>query len=207
VKVAGRLSIVALTLAAGPAAAWTPAALFAPCVADCAVTIYAGNYVEDSMTDLVTAPRPPTSWEYADGDRLVATAVSRVAGRFWQNWSVEPEIGLGQRYGREGATEVWGAVFFRYHGFPWDGTLLTTMAVSTGLNWASEVTAAEQDRARDDEGSQLMHFFSPEVTLALPSHPDIELLVRLHHRSGVFGLVSDAWGGAQYLSAGVRVRF
>ena len=28
----------------------------------------------------------------------------------------------------------------------------------------------------------------------------------MHHRSGVFGLVSDAWGGAQYATVGLRVR-
>ncbi len=81
------------------------------------------------------------------------------------------------------------------------------MAVSTGMNWASEITDVEQDRANDGEGSQWMHFFAPEVTFALPSHPDTELLIRIHHRSGVFGLVSDAFGGAQYATVGLRFRF
>ena len=31
--------------------------------------------------------------------------------------------------------------------------------------------------------------------------------MRFHHRSGVFGLVSDAWGGAQYATVGLRVFF
>jgi hypothetical protein len=138
---------------------------------------------------------------------MVATAVSREALSFWQHWTLEPEAGVAQRFGRQDATEVWGAVFFRYHGFPWDRVVLTTAALSTGLNWASEVTDVEQDRANDDEGSRWMHFFAPEITFAAPSRPNVELLIRFHHRSGVFGLVSDAWGGAQYLTAGVRVRF
>ena len=45
-------------------------------------------------------------------------------------------------------------------------------------------------------------FFAPEITFALPSRPNVELLLRFHHRSGVFGLVSDAWGGAQYATVG-----
>ena len=85
--------------------------------------------------------------------------------------------------------------------------MLTTFAISTGLNWASDVTDVEQDRANDGEGSRWMHFFSPEFTFALPSRPNTELLLRFHHRSGVFGVVSDAWGGAQYATVGVRVRF
>jgi hypothetical protein len=90
---------------------------------------------------------------------------------------------LGSRFGRQGATEIWGAFFVRYHGFPWDEKVLTTIAASTGLNWASDITAVEQDRANDGNGSQLMHFFAPEITFANPDHPNVELMFRMHHRS------------------------
>ena len=193
---------------ASPAAAWVPADLFAPCRGDCATAVYAGNYVESSMGEvLFTSPSPPSAWDYTTSDHIVATAVSRVAGRVWNRITLEPEAGIAQRFGRESATEVWGAVFFRYHGFPWDGRVLTTAAVSTGLNWSNTVTGVEEERAKDGQGSPWMHFFSPEVTFALPSRPDVELLLRFHHRSGVFGLVSDAWGGAQYATVGLRFRF
>ena len=85
--------------------------------------------------------------------------------------------------------------------------LVTTVAISTGLNYATGISEMEQERASDGEGSRLMHFFSPEITFALPRRPEVELLFRFHHRSGVFGLVSDAWGGAQYGTVGLRVRF
>ncbi len=209
-SVFGAASVLAAVIAwAWPASAWSPADLFKPCRNDCAVAIYGGSYVENSMSDLLLlSPKPPTAWEYGGDDHLIATAVSREAGRFWNGrFSIEPEAGFGQRIGRQSATELWGAVFFRYHGFPWDDRLLTTFAVSTGLDWASEVTAVEKERARDGEGSQWMHFFAPEITFALPSHPDAELMLRFHHRSGVFGVVSDAWGGAQYATIGLRLRF
>lgn len=200
-------AVLVAWLSAGPAAAWSVGDLFAPCNGDCAVAVYSGVYIEDSMTDLWSSPSFPWDWNYASEDHLVATTVSRVTWEFWRHWTLEPELGIGQRYGRESATELWGAFFFRYHGFPWDRYVLTTMALSTGLNWASEVTDVEQDRANDDEGSQLMHYFAPEVTFALPSHPNTELMIRIHHRSGVFGLVSDALGGAQYATVGLRFRF
>ena len=188
--------------------AWEPGALFAPCDGACGVAVYAGVYVEDSFgDDIILSPSLPSSWEYGHDDRLIATSVSRQVAHFWRHWTLEPEVGLGQRLGREPATEVWGALYFRYSRFPWDRYLVTTAALSTGLNWASEVTEVEKERAKDGEGSNLMHFFSPEVTFAAPSRPNVELVLRFHHRSGVFGLVSDAWGGAQYASVGVRVRF
>jgi len=208
---AGRLAAVLglmLLVSSSGALAWDPASLFAPCRGDCGVAAYAGRYVESSLgEEIILSPTPPNSWSYADNDYLVATSVSRQVARFWRHWTLEPEVGIGQRFGRQSATELWGAFFFRYSGFPWNRYVVTTAALSTGMNWVSEVTDIEQDRANDAEGSQWMHFFSPEVTLAAPSRPNLELVFRFHHRSGVFGLVSDAWGGAQYASVGVRVRF
>jgi hypothetical protein len=208
---AGRLAVaVGLIVVSCPAGglAWDPGGLFGPCDGACGVAIYAGRYVEDSLgDDIILSPSIPNSWDYAADDHLIAAAVSRQIAHFWRRWTLEPEVGIGQRFGRQSATELWGAFYFRYAGFPWDRYVVTTAGLSTGLNWASEVTDVEQDRAENEEGSQLMHFFSPEITFAAPSRPDVELVLRFHHRSGVFGLVSDAWGGAQYASVGLRLRF
>ena len=198
---------VALAVAASPAAAWSPSELFKPCRGDCATTIYWGTYVQDSLGDLFISPEAPGALNYHN-DHLVATALSRDAAQFFHgHLHLEPEVGIAQRYGQQDETEVWAALFFRYRGFPWDDVIVTSVAASTGLNYASDVSEVEQDRANDGQGSQLMHFFSPEVTFALPSHPGTELVFRMHHRSGVFGLVSDAWGGAQYATVGLRIRF
>lgn len=178
-----------------------------PCAGDCATAVYAGWYVDNSMGQvLVTGPETPFTWDY-DGDYLVATALSRRVATLWGHVDVEPEVGLGQRWGEQDQTEVWAAFFFRWRGFPWDSHLVTTAAVSTGVNLASSVSEKEKDRAKDGEGDALMHFFAPEITFALPQAPQYELLFRFHHRSGVFGVISDAWGGAQYGTIGIRIRF
>jgi hypothetical protein len=191
-----------------PASAWSPASLFAPCTGECGVAIYGGNYVEDGMGEvLVNNPQLPTSWRYAD-DHIIATAVSREVGTILRRWHLEPEVGIAQRFGQQDASEVWGAMFFRYKGFPWDKFVVTTAAVSLGLNYASKVTDVEESQANEGQsGSRLMHFFAPEITFASPRHPNVELLFRFHHRSGLFGVVGDSFGGAQYGTVGVRVRF
>lgn len=203
-----RGSVAALMLAgcaASPAAGWTDR-LTAPCAEDCAVSVYGGLYVEDSMEAvLVTNPRAPWSWEFSD-DYIIALAASRRVGRVL-GLDLEPEIGVARRSGRQSDAEIWAALFLRYRGFPWDGIVTTSVAASTGLNYASGISEVERDRARDDQGSRWMHFFSPEITLALPERPEVELLVRFHHRSGVYGLISEARGGAQYLTTGLRWRF
>lgn len=178
---------------------------FGPCDGTCGVAVMTGNYIETSMIDIFGDPIPPWDWDLTD-DSIVSFSLSRDVGSLWRI-SFEPEVGIGQRFGKQSETEFWAALYFRYHGFPWDRHVVTTFALSTGLNWATGVSEVERDRARDGEGSQLMHYFAPEVTFALPSHPNTELLFRIHHRSGVFGLISDAWGGAQYATVGIRVRF
>jgi hypothetical protein len=206
-------ALAALCLAAGlsgPAAAadwveWRP--LTGPCDGNCAAAVYAGWYVEEGMSDIfVSNPETPLTWTYA-GDHLVAGALTRRIATLWRHVDIEPEFGIGKRFGKQSETEIWGAFFFRWRGFPWDDKLITTVAVSTGMNFVTHVSDVEQERARDGKGDRWMHFFAPEITFALPSHPDVELLFRLHHRSGVFGLVSDAWGGAQYATIGLRFRF
>lgn len=200
--------LVAMLAPASPSLAWTPTDFFSPCADDCAFSVFGGNYVENSLGQvLIGKPQPPTSWTYRTEDHLIGTTFSRRTRKFWGHLTFEPEIGIGQRFGLQDETEFWAALFFRYHGFPWDNYVITTIAASTGLNWATGISDIEKDRADDGEGSQLMHYFAPEITFALPSAPNSQLFLRVHHRSGVFGLVSDANGGAQYGSVGVRIWF
>jgi hypothetical protein len=208
-----RLSSLAVALVAlvlgGPASAWSPASFFAPCTGECGVAIYGGNYVEDGMGEvLVNNPQLPTNWRYANDDHIIATAISREMWTILRRWHLEPEVGIAQRFGQQNATEVWGGLFFRYKGFPWDNVVVTTAAFSLGLNYASKVTDVEESQANEGQsGSRLMHYFAPEITFASPRHPNLELLFRFHHRSGLFGIVGDSFGGAQYGTVGVRVRF
>lgn len=183
--------------------------LFDPCTGDCALAIYSGSYVEDGMQKvLIDEPAFPTSWDFNSSDRFVAFTLSRRVATILSRIDIEPEVGFGRRFGRqEGVFELWGAVYGRYRGFPWDEWLTTTIALSTGLNWASEVSDLEAERSNDTGGYQWQHFFSPEVTFALPSRPDVELLFRLHHRSGGYGLINDAGGASQYGTVGLRWRF
>lgn len=205
--------LLAAALAPVPAAAGdrnpTGWSLFSPCAENCAVAVFAGPAVDNSMADvLLKSPELPFTWDYRDDDHLIGVAFSRHAATLFGHFDIEPEIGLAQRMGRQDETEVWGAVYVRYRGFPWDHIVTTTAAVSFGLNYASDVSEVEDARAGEDtDGDRLLHYFSPEITFALPDRPDIELLFRFHHRSGVFGLVSDARGGAHYGTVGLRFRF
>ena len=134
-------------------------------------------------------------------------AVSRRIGRFWTDFSVEAEVGAGRRFSSGyHAGEGWVAGYVRYDGFPWKDRLYTTFALSTGLNVISSFPA-EETRKDDKHRSYLLHYFSPELTFALPENPNHELVLRYHHRSGVFGTFNGVWGGSNVVSVGYRYRW
>jgi hypothetical protein len=192
------------------------------CDGSCAIYGFAGRNTSTSMTsifgldDVATfAPDkfvPIWNWTWEDAS-IVGAAMSRRLVTFFRVIDVEAELGVGQRFGRMNETEVWSALFFRWTWFPWNDYLRTTLATSTGLNWASGISDLERLRDGDRKGSQLLHYFSPEITFSLPQMPQWELVARLHHRSGAkvfFGdvaMFNGVDGGAHFGTLGVRYRF
>ena len=54
-------------------------------------------------------------------DHLVAMALSRRGGAVLADrLTLEPEVGIGQRFGAAERDRGLGRAFVRYHGFPWD---------------------------------------------------------------------------------------
>lgn len=185
------------------------------CNGDCAIAAYAGR---SSGTDTFVAFglngfKPAWDWEW-DEAYIGALAISRRLLTFGvrglgDTVSVELEAGIGQRFGDLHETEVWIALYGRWTYFPWNHLIYTTVAASTGFSYATGIPDLERRNTDNLAGSRLMHFFSPEITFALPRYKHIEFLVRYHHRSGLFkaDLFNRTTGGLNFLSAGFRVRF
>jgi hypothetical protein len=176
----------------------------APAVSDpkWAITILAGTSAgDDKLAQLMASP---WNGDFRD-DYFVGGALSRKLARFWTYFLIEAELGVGGRFGNTDAGEAWGAIYFRFDGFPWNGLVFTTAAVSTGLNYLSKLPPAETHPG--DPTSHVLHYFSPEFTLAHPQFKMHELVFRYHHRSGVFGTFNNVWGGSNVFALGYRYRY
>ena len=148
---------------------------------------------EDSY--LVDLLRNPWSGDYGEG-WFTGAAASRKIARFYQHFTVEGEVGLGVRYGDNNGGDGWAALYLRFDGFPWSNVLRTTVGASTGLSYLTDPEFDEH----------ILHYFGPEVAFALPSHPNTELVLRYHHRSGVFGTFGSVREGSNVIAIGVRIR-
>jgi hypothetical protein len=188
--------------------AWSWATSEKFCDQNCAGAIYAGKFLHTEMVQVFGIEDgfvPIWNWTYEES-WIVAGTFSRRIGGFGRFIDIEAETGLAKRFGNISEVEVWGAVYFRWKAFPWNNYLRTTIGLSTRLNWASGVPEAERIRAINKKGRQLLHFFSPEMTFGLPSEPDWDMVLRIHHRSG-WWVFPDIGGGAQFLVIGVRHTF
>ena len=208
---------------------WNWGSLVGACNGDCATTAFAGQQTSQTMQSVIGiadftqgefgfVPVVPI-WEWPwDDSGFFAATYSRRIGSFGhaevgEVVSFEAEMGIGQRWGIQTETELWGAIYVRWHLFPWNHRVKTTIGISSGLNWASGISDWEVHRSGNEEGSQLLHYLSPEITLAWPKNPNFEVLARFHHRSGgsdMFGpnsIFNNTGSGSQYFLLGTRYRF
>ncbi len=178
-----------------------------------AVTLMAGRGTD---TDFTTIISEPWTTNFVDLSIVSLAASARLGtineltgsdlGAFGRNFSVETEAGAAYRFNEGSEGEFWGALYFRFDGFPWNDTLYTTAAIDTGLTILTETSEFEQDRS-DGKTSLVLHYFSPELTFADPDNKDLQFVLRLHHRSGIFGLIDGVDTGSSFITAGVRLRF
>jgi len=203
---------------------------FSPCAGDCAVHLYGGRQTTTSpgmafgFADITqgdygfVVPTPVWAYDWEDSG-VFAFALSREFAALRYNGTdilgFEAEAGAAKRFGDQTEAEYWAALYLRWKWFPWNDVVKTSFAVSTGLNYASGISAYERGVSGNGTGSPLLHFFSPEITFALPDQPDRELVLRMHHRSGIqddkglpgFAIFNYADSGSTFATVGLRYRF
>ncbi len=132
--------------------------------------------------------------------------VSREACRLSESLALELELNAGRHTGLQRHYEVNAAVSLRWERFPWGRYLNTSFAYGLGPSYAERRPPIEQ---RSRRGPTRMLVFMPvELTFGPPPAQGlpVELVLRLHHRSGAFGIVSDA-RGSNFLAGGLRYRW
>lgn len=135
---------------------------------------------------------------------LVAAAVDHTLYSFDFGLNIETEAGIGRRFGKDNLFELWGAVGIRWTRFPWNHTVTTTFGgMVTGLDYITKDSTEELHV--NPRPTQLLNFFSPEITFALPEHPENQFVIRLHHRSGIFHLINDVDDSITFFTLGYRM--
>jgi hypothetical protein len=120
----------------------------------------------------------------------------------------ELEGGIAKRFGNnEGGDQVEFDLIpmTRWKYFPWNDYLYTNFRL--GLIGASYVTGVSDfERQFDSSGhsARFLNFLVPEFTFAPSAASAFEVFVRVHHRSGIYGLIDHVYGASNYVAGGIR---
>jgi hypothetical protein len=166
---------------------------------DCGVSLIVGQLTKEKWEDAILPDA-----DYADATIVVA-AGSWTPFRFFDDkLSCELEAQIGKYFGDQDHWEFnLPIIAFRWHRFPWDRYLATTIAWGIGPSYATEVPPVELET--NDDSSRWLIYWYGELTFA-PPVASWELMLRLHHRSDGFGAVAED-GGSNAVCAGLRYRF
>jgi len=120
----------------------------------------------------------------------------------------ELEGGIAKRFGdREGGQQFEFDLIpmARWKYFPWNNYVYTNIRL--GLIGASYTTGiSDFERHFDSSGhsARFLNFLVPELVLAPKANSPFEVFVRVHHRSGIYGLIDHVHGASNYVAGGIR---
>lgn len=96
-------------------------------------------------------------------------------------------------------------LIMRWTHFPWNAYLNTSLAAAEGVSYDTRVP--EQEKNSSEDISRFLNYLMFEVTANLPKHPDWEMSLRIHHRSGCYGVYGAGNTGSSAVGLGLRYRF
>ena len=167
---------------------------------DFAVTVYGGRMTDSDFGDTLTG-----QFDFVDA-YVVVGALAWTFTRYYENaLSFEIEGQVGKWFGDQHNWEFNLPVAVRWSKFPWDNYVATSLAYGLGPSYASE--EPEEEIKLNDSTKKFLVYWFGELTLGPPASSWAASL-RIHHRSGAFGLVEEQGrGGSNTIAVGIKYRF
>ena len=171
-----------------------------------AVTVYGGQFINNNLLDFGSYFTHP-EWRNVD---LFSLAISRELYNFrkYASLEIEGEIGkyISHRSGPFWASEPVefdGALDLRWCYFPWNKYVRTSFAIGNGLSYVTERLVFEEYTPGGSR--RLLDYVMCELSVGIPRFPNWDIVARLHHRSGIFGLFpGDNKEGSNFICFGIR---
>lgn len=132
------------------------------------------------------------------------SAVAPFGTDLFLDWKLELEGQLVRHFGFDDHLEATAALLLRTPTLDLPGGLSVNFAVAEGFSYAFEEPLFEAADGRA-EPTQFLNYLAFEAELTHETLPNLHLVPRLHHRSGVFGLVGPLHTGANFAGLGLRV--
>ena len=166
------------------------------------ITVFGGFYTTVNMVESFNP------FAKHDSTYLIAAAYRREFIKLPWNVVIGGEVGVGLRFGSGSFGEVWAAPTIRVVGIPLGSFASMSLGLSAGFSAITNPTDLERQREHEHSGdTTLLFYFSPEIAFAVAELPKMEFVLRLHHRSGLYGTLGRMREGSNAQTIGVRWLF
>lgn len=180
------------------------------------VAVFAGQGADHNLKELperIIAGDP--KWERSYMNALGLAATRATLGQSWEAFAGTPfaaiaqgyEVVLVQHHGLQDNAEAGAAYTLRSPDLEL-GALGLNFAGGMGLSYALGTPSYEDGSADNPQKRyrlQMLLLF--EFEWHVQGLDDLALVTRVHHRSGVYGLIAPPHVGSNFLAAGIRYRF
>ncbi|EKD71705.1 MAG: hypothetical protein ACD_46C00120G0007 [uncultured bacterium] len=136
-----------------------------------------------------------------DQDNFLRRFLSPVVGVVQLAGNVTYRVGSNQ----DNIAEFDPYLIFRWANMPWNRYLNTSLALAEGVSYASSIPSIEM--RNNTNTKRLLNYLMFEATFAMPSHPELQLFARIHHRSGAYGLYRAGNTGSNDIGVGIKYLF
>lgn len=189
-----RMILASLTVLIAVLSPW-----LAQAESDWALSVYGGQWIGAANSDMMSLEVHDT---YLAGLGLIYEFEQSPPHVRW-----ELEAQVLQHFGLQHHTEFVLDIAVRWVTYPWDKWIDTSAALGAGLSYATEVPAFEEKENPDTGATKLLHYLVFEIAVAPPGESHWSLVLRLHHRSGVWGLFDGVGSASNFAVLGLRYRF
>jgi len=162
------------------------------------LTVYGGAHAQDDIADVFAFKA-----KFEDNDHIAVAALAREFWHYEKYISFEVEGQIGKHFNNDTFWEFNGLIIGRWHAFPWNKYVDTSFAVGDGLSCYTQISKVEEDD--DDDAQKTLNYLMFELALGLPQYPRWDMVMRIHHRSSIFGLYGA--GGSNYVCGGIKFSF
>jgi hypothetical protein len=165
---------------------------------DFAISLYGGVHSEGNMTSSITP-----DYEFTD-NYIVGASFDWKFARWDKYMTFELEPAFMNHMGDTNYQEFTFSILFRWVNFFWNDYVRTSFAVGEGVSYATVIPPIEG--TKDEGGKRFLNLLTFELTLGAPSVPQLDFLIRMHHRSAAWGLYGDN-GESNFILCGLRFNF
>jgi len=170
---------------------------------DFLLSAYLGRYTDDSLNEEILINKPIKFEE----SNIVTLALAKVYSKPSQqrHWEIEGQV--VKHYRRQKHWEFNALMIHRWLEFPWDRYLKTTFAMGAGLSYATRVPPLELASHTNEGAAKGLAYLMLETTFQPPNMTNIQLMVRIHHRSGIYKTINNVAGGSNHICVGMKWLF